>query len=148
MSLITTIDAEIKKAMIAKRPIALDTLRMLKSAAKYAAIDQGGAGGEVTDEIVIAAVRKQIKMRQDTITSYEQAGRSAEKEKEEITVLEQFLPAQISESELEQIVKTTLAEIGATTKKQMGEAMKAVQAKVAGRADGKLVSTLVGKNLV
>lgn len=148
MSMIQQIDEEIKKAMIAKRTVALDTLRMLKSAAKYTAIDQGGAGGEVTDEIVLAAVRKQIKMRQDTIASYEKAGRTADRENEEIGVLEKFLPAQMSEIELEKIVKATLVEIGATTKKQMGEAMKAVQAKVAGRADGKMVSSLVSKNLV
>ncbi|MDZ4743767.1 MAG: GatB/YqeY domain-containing protein [Verrucomicrobiota bacterium] len=147
MSLSQQVDAEIKKAMIARQTVVLDTLRMLKSAAKYAAIELGGAGGEVTDEIVMAAVRKQIKMRQDTIASYETAGRAVDKEKEEMGVLEKFLPAQMSEAELEQIVKATLAEIGATTKKQMGEAMKAVQAKVAGRADGKMVSTIVGKNL-
>ncbi|MDK3157547.1 GatB/YqeY domain-containing protein [Kamptonema cortianum] len=147
MSLIQQIDSEIKNAMLARRTVALDTLRMLKSAAKYAAIEQGGASAEVTDAIVLGAVRKQIKMRQDTIASYEQAGRDPQKEKDEIAVLEKFLPVQMSEAELEQIVKATLAEIGATGKKQMGEAMKAVQAKVAGRADGKLVSSLVGKML-
>jgi uncharacterized protein len=97
----------------------------------------------------IAVVQKEVKKRRDSIEQFEKGGRPelAEKEKKEITVLETFLPKALSPEELEQLVKATIQEVGATSKKEMGPVIKAVQAKAAGRAEGKTISALVGKLL-
>lgn len=97
----------------------------------------------------MAAVRKQIKQREDSIAQFQQAGRTelAEKEKAEIAVLERFLPKPLSDSEIENLVAAALAETGATTKAQMGAVMKLVTERAAGRADGKVLSQAVMKRL-
>ena len=94
-------------------------------------------------------VQKEVKKRRDSVEQFEKGGRPelAEKEKKEIAILEEFLPKALSPEELEQLVKATIAEVGATSKKDMGAVIKAVQAKAAGRADGKSISGLVGKLL-
>jgi uncharacterized protein len=94
-------------------------------------------------------VQKEIKKRRDSIEQFEKAGRTelAQKEKQEITVLEKFLPQPLSAEELEALVRQCIAETGATGKKDMGPVIKAAQAKAAGRADGKSISQLVGKLL-
>jgi uncharacterized protein len=94
-------------------------------------------------------VQKEIKKRRDAVEQYNAGGRRelAEKEAQEIAVLETFLPAPLSPAELEQLVRTTLTELGASSKKEMGQVIKAVQAKAAGRADGKTISSVVGKLL-
>src|SRR5205823_4838970 len=94
-----------------------------------------------------AVVQKEIKKRRDAIEQFERGGRLelADKEKKEIPVLETFLPQPLSSADLEQLVKATIQELGATSKKEMGPVIKAVQAKAAGRADGKSISTVVGK---
>ncbi|MDX2226501.1 MAG: GatB/YqeY domain-containing protein [Verrucomicrobiae bacterium] len=149
MNLTEQIDSAIKEAMKAKDALRLETLRMVKSALKYTIIETKGPDGKAEDADVIATIRKQIKMRQDTLASFAQGGRTdaGDNERREISILEAFLPAQMSAEELETIVKSTLTEIGATSKKQMGDAMKAVMAKVAGRAESRAISTLVGKFL-
>ncbi|MDB6058768.1 MAG: hypothetical protein JWO95_2612 [Verrucomicrobiales bacterium] len=138
---------EIKSAMFAKDADRLSTLRMLKSAIGYAAIEKKM---EVLPEAdVVAIVQKEVKKRRDSIEQFEKGGRPelAEKEKKEIVTLEEFLPKALSPEELEQLVKATISEVGATSKKDMGAVIKAVQAKAAGRADGKSISGLVGKLL-
>lgn len=149
MSLVTQIDADIKQAMLSKDAEKLSVLRMLKSSVKYAAIEKGGADFVPGDAEVIAVVRKEIKKRQDSIDSFTKANRTdlADKEKKELAVLQVFLPAGLSEAEIEAIVKDAIAEVGATTKAQMGAVMKAAQAKASGRADGKTLSSLVQKLL-
>jgi hypothetical protein len=103
----------------------------------------------LSDPDVIAIVQKEVKKRRDSVEQFEKGGRAelAAKEKQEITVLESFLPQALSPEELEQLVRATIQELGATSKKDMGPVIKAVQAKAAGRADGKTVSGLVGKLL-
>ena len=103
----------------------------------------------MTEPDFIAVVQKEVKKRRDSIEQFEKGGRPelAEKEKREITVLETFLPKALSPEELEQLVKATIEEVGATSKKEMGPVIKAVQAKAAGRAEGKTISALVGKLL-
>lgn len=136
---------DIKNAMRAKDTLALTTLRALKSAIKNSAIEKGGADAVLDDTEVTAVIRKQIKQRQDSITQYEQAGRTelAEKEKSEIVVLEKYLPAALSQAEIEQAVAEAIAETGASSKADMGKVMKVLQEKTGGRADGKTLSQAV-----
>jgi len=133
--------------MLAKDADRLSTLRLLKSALGYVQIERKTES--LPDAEFIALVQKEVKKRRDAIEQYEKGGRPelAEKEKKEIPVLETFLPKALSPEELEQLVKTTIQETGATGKKDMGPVIKAVQAKAAGRADGKTISALVGKLL-
>src|ERR687887_2789179 len=138
MTLIERVDADLKQAMRAKDATKLGVLRMLKSALKYAAIAKSGAEAELSDAEAVQVIRKQAKQRQDSIDSFEKGGRAelADKEQEELTILSSYLPQAMSADELTRIVRETIAEVGATSKAQMGAVMKALQAKVAGRADG------------
>jgi uncharacterized protein YqeY len=147
MSLQERVSQEIKAAMLAKDAERLSVLRMLKSTLGYAQIERKTEN--LSDGDVVAIVQKEVKKRRDSVEQFEKGGRPelASKEKEEITVLESFLPTAFSADELEQLVKATIQELGATSKKDMGPVIKAVQAKAAGRADGKTVSGLVGKLL-
>jgi uncharacterized protein len=147
MSWQARLSQELKTAMLAKEAERLSTLRMLKSAVGYAQLER--KTDELSDPVFVAVVQKEIKKRRDAIEQYEKGGRHelAEKEKREIQVLESFLPAQLSAAELAQLIKVTLKELGAASKKEMGPVIKAVQAKAAGRADGKTISTVVGRML-
>lgn len=139
------ITEDMKSAMREKNTVALNTIRMLKSAIKNAAIEKGGADAELNDAEIVSVIRKQVKTRQDSITQYEAAGRQelADKEKEEIAVLEGYLPQAMSEAEIAVLIDAAIAEVGATSKKEMGQVMKLVQERAAGRADGKALSQAV-----
>jgi uncharacterized protein YqeY len=149
MTLQERIDNDLKDAMRAKDATRLGVLRMLKSAIKNSAIEKGGASATLDDAEAIVVIRKQVKQRQDSIESFEKGGRSelAAKEKEELAVLQNYLPQQLGADELQKIVRDTIAELNAASKAQMGAVMKAVQAKIAGRADGKTVSQEVQRQL-
>lgn len=149
MTLQERIDSDLKEAMRAKEATKLGVLRMLKSALKYAAIEKSGADADLNEAEAIQVIRKQVKQRQDSIESFEKGGRAelAAKEKEEISVLNAYLPQAMSSSELSQIVRETIAAVGATSKAQMGAVMKAAQAKAGGRVDGKTLSQEVSKQL-
>jgi uncharacterized protein len=149
MTLQQRIDSDLKDAMRAKDATRLGVLRMLKSALKYAAIEKSGAEAELNDAESVQVIRKQAKQRQDSIESFEKGGRTelVAKEKEELGVLNSYLPQQLSADELSQMVRETIAVVGATSKAQMGIVMKALQAKVAGRADGKTLSQEVSRQL-
>ena len=149
MALQKRIDEDLIAAMRAKDSARLGVLRLLKAALKNAAIDKAGAEGELEDSEAIAVVRKQVKQRQDSIESFEKGGRNelAEKERAEIAVLNSYLPQAMSGEELKRIVAETIAETGATSRAQMGVVMKALQQKVAGRADGKTLSAEVQRQL-
>jgi len=131
-----------------KNATKLGVLRMLKAAMTNAAIEKG-ADSELSDAEASQVIRKQVKQRQDSIESFEKGGRAelAAKEKDELSILQSYLPQAMSADEVSKIVRETIAEVGATSKAQMGAVMKAVQAKVAGRADGKTLSTEVQKQL-
>ncbi len=135
--------------MRAKDTAKLGVLRMLKSALKYAAIAKSGAEAELNDAEVAQVIRKQAKQRQDSIESFEKGGRTelAEKERQELSILNAYLPQAMSPEEVSRIVRETIDEVGATSKAQMGAAMKALQAKLAGRVDGKTLSAEVQKQL-
>ena len=149
MTLQERVDSDLKEAMRAKDTRKLGVLRMLKSALKYAAIAKSGAEAELSDAEAAQVVRKQVKQRQDSIESFEKGGRAelAAKEKEELLILNAYLPQAMSSDELAEVVRATIAETGATSKAQMGGVMKALQVKVAGRADGKTLSQEVQKQL-
>ena len=149
MTLQERVDSDLKEAMRAKEATKLAVLRMLKSALKYAVIAKSGAEAELSDAEAIQVIRKQAKQRQDSIESFEKGGRTelADKEKEELAILNTYLPQGMSPDELAKVVRETIAELGATSKAQMGAVMKALQAKVAGRADGKTLSSEVQKQL-
>lgn len=149
MSTPTRIQEDIKTAMKAKDSLALNALRALKSALTNAAIEKGGLGTELEEAEVLAVVRKQIKQRNDSVEQFEKAGRAelAATEKAEIEILSRYLPAPLSEAELAEMVEKAVAETGATGKADMGKVMKQVQALAEGRADGKLLSTMVMKRL-
>lgn len=147
MSLQERLSQEIKAAMLAKDADRLSALRMLKSAVGYAQIER--KTDNLPDADVMAIVQKEVKKRRDSVEQFEKGGRPelAAKEKQEIAVLETFLPKPISPEELEQLVRAVIQETGAASKKDMGIVIKAVQAKAAGRADGKTISAIVGKLL-
>ncbi len=147
MSLQARLSSEIKASMVAKDADRLSTLRLLKSAIGYVQLER--KNGDLSDAEFVAVVQKEIKKRRDAIEQFEKGGRLelADKEKKEIPVLETFLPQPLASAELEHLVKATIQELGATSKKEMGPVIKAVQAKAAGRADGKSISTVVGKLL-
>ncbi|MBK8040153.1 MAG: GatB/YqeY domain-containing protein [Verrucomicrobiaceae bacterium] len=149
MSFTAQLTEDIKTAMKAKDTLALNVVRGLKSAIKYAAIEKLGAEGELADADALAVVRKEIKKRQDSVASYESANRQdlAEIEKAEIAVLEKYLPAAMSAEDLVKLVEAVIAEVGATSKKEMGAVMKVLQERAAGRADGKTLSSEVTKRL-
>ena len=149
MTLLERVDSDLKEAMRARDATRLDVLRMLKSALKYAAIAKSGAEAELSEAEAAQVIRKQARQRQDSIESFEKGGRVelAKKEKEELSILNGYLPQAMSGDELAKIVREAIAETGATSKAQMGAVMKAVQAKVAGRADSRTLSAEVQKQL-
>ena len=147
MTLQERLGQEIKSAMLAKDADRLGALRMLKSTIGYILIEKKTES--LSDADFVSVVQKEVKKRRDSIEQFEKGGRPelAAKEKQEITVLENFLPQQLSAEELEKMVRDAIVETGATSKKEMGPVIKVVQAKAAGRADGKTISQLVGKLL-
>jgi uncharacterized protein len=147
MSLADRLQQEIKSAMLARDAERLNTLRSLKSAIGYVQIEK--KADALSDADFMAVVQREVKKRRDSVEQFTSGGRPelAAKENTEIVVLETFLPQPLSAEELESLVRATIQEVGATDKKQMGAVMKAVQAKVAGRADGKTISVLVSKLL-
>jgi len=149
MTLQERLDLDLKEAMRARDATKLGVLRMLKSALKYAAIAKSGAETDLSDAEATQVIRKQARQRQDSIESFEKGGRTelANKEKEELSILNAYLPQAMTANELVKVVRETIAEIGATSKAQMGAVMKALQAKVAGRVDGKALSAEVQKQL-
>jgi uncharacterized protein YqeY len=149
MTLQERIDSDLKDAMRAKDAARLGVLRMLKSALKYSAIEKSGAAAQLDDAEAAQVIRKQVKQRQDSIESFEKGGRSelAAKEKDELALLQAYLPQGLNADELAKIVGETIGELGATSRAQMGAVMKALQSKVAGRADGKTLSQEVQRQL-
>jgi uncharacterized protein len=149
VTLVERIDSDLKTAMREKNATRLAVLRMLKAAMMNAAIEKSGARGQLSGADVTQVIRRQVKQRQDSIESFEKGGRAelAAKEKEELSILQSYLPQQMSADEVSKAVRETIAEVGATSKAQMGAVMKALQAKVAGRADGKTLNAEVQKQL-
>ena len=149
MSIQETLKSDMKDAMKSKDKVALTTIRSLISAIKNAAIEKGGASAELDETEAMAVVRKQIKQRQDSIKQYQDAGRPelADAEHAEVTVLEKYLPAAMSDAEIDAAVTAAIAETGASTRADMGKVMGVLQKSTEGRADGKTLSQAVMKAL-
>jgi len=147
MPLLERLSQELRAAMLAKDADRLSTLRLLKSAVGYVQIER--KNDTLSDAEVVAVIQNEIKKRRDAAEQFGKAGRAelAARETQEMSVLESFLPPQLSTDELEKLIREAIQETGATGKKQMGQVIKATQAKAAGRADGKTISELVGKLL-
>ena len=147
MSLQQRVNDELKSSMMARQAVRTGTLRMLKAALGYAQIEKKTE--TLSDADVMALIQREAKKRRDSIEEFEKAGRAemAANEKAELEVLTEFLPKALSAEELESLVREVIAEVGATSKKDMGAVMKAAQSKVDGRADGKSVSALVSRLL-
>jgi hypothetical protein len=141
-----TISQKIGEAMKAHDEIRLSTLRMLASALNYEFIAKQH---ELSEEEELVVVRHEAKKRKEAIEAYEKAGAKdrAEKEKKELDILQEYLPAEMSDEELKKLVEETVNETGAKSTADMGKVMGAVMAKVAGRADGGKVSELVKSKL-
>lgn len=141
------IQDDIKAAMIAKDAEKLDPLRMLKSAVKN--LEIANPGKPLTDEQVFQVIQKQIKQRQDSISEFEKAGRAelAVKEKSELAVLKTYLPAELSDTELQAVIDEVLKAHSLSSKKEFGKAMKLVQEKTAGKADNRRVSETLNRIL-
>ena len=139
---------DIKTAMRARDPVALNALRALKTALTNAAIEKS-LGATLDPGEAVAVVRKQVKQRQDSFAQYEAAERPdlAGVEQAEIAVLERYLPAALSAEELDELISAAIAETGATSKAELGKVIKLAQEKAAGRADGKALSQAVMKRL-
>lgn len=140
---------DLKQAMLAKDEQRLSTIRMLKSAIQYYEINKGGAGYEATDEDIIDVVGKEIKKHRESIELYEKGGRPelAYKEKQEMEILQQYLPEQMSEEEVRKLVDDAIAQTGASTIQDMGKVMGSLMPKVKGKADPTMVSNLVKEKL-
>ena len=138
-----------KTAMKAKDTVALGALCGLKAALQNARLTKGSVNAELTPAEEQNVVRKQIKQREDAIALYAQAGRTeqVEKEQAEIQILAALLPSEMTEAEIMPVLEAVIAELGATSKKDMGRVMKEMQARTEGRAPGKLLSQLVGSRL-
>ena len=142
MSLYQKIEADLKEAMKAQEKDRLSYLRNIKSVLKNKAID---LKRELNDGEVVQALATLAKQRKESIESFKAGGRAdlVDKEAAELKFIETYLPQQLSPEELETLIRTAMTETQAQGPKDMGKVMKALQAKVAGRADGKLLSERV-----
>lgn len=138
--------SDLKNAMKAHDTSAMGAIRGVIAKAKDLTVN---AGKEMTDEAIVSVITKAVKQREESIAQFESAGRAelAAGERQEMEFLKKYLPEQLSEAEVADIVKAVIAETGAASKKDMGKVMKEVMARTKGRADGKLVSKLVGAAL-
>jgi uncharacterized protein YqeY len=149
MSLQTQIMDKMKAAMKAKDTVALQALRAVKSAFLLAKTATG-VQEDITEDQEIKIIQKQVKQRKDSAAIFIQQNRQdlADPELAEIAVLEQFLPKALSEEEVEVVVLATINNLGASGMKDMGKVMSTVSEELSGKADGKVIATLVKKNLM
>ena len=146
MSLKEKLQEDLKSSMKNKDTIRKSVITLVRAAIKQIEVDQRV---ELDDVAVMDIISKQLKQRNDSLAEFEKAGREdlIEETKSEIQVLKEYLPQQLSEEELEKIVIETIAEVGATSMKDMGKIMAIIKPKTAGRADGRKINELVKKNL-
>lgn len=147
MSLELKINNDLKEAMKAKDEKGLRGIRAIKSAILLH--KTSGAGVEVTEADEIKILQKLVKQRKESLGIYEQNGRAelAQTEREEIEVIEKYLPKQMSEAEIEAVVKDIITEVGATSMKEMGKVIGAANKKLAGQAEGAVISGIVKRLL-
>ena len=144
MSLEQKIMTELKTAMLAKDEKSLRSLRAIKAAILLAKTSEG-ASGELKEDDEIKLLQKLVKQRKDSLEIYQQQNRAdlAQKEQEEIEVIERFMPNQLSAAEIKAEIKTIIDETGAKTPADMGKVMGVATKKLAGKADGKAIAAAV-----
>jgi len=142
MTLKETFMEEMKNAMKEKDTMKKNVVTMVRSAIKQYEVDNRV---ELDDEGVLEIIIKEVKKRKDSLPEYEKSGRDdlIKNLTEEINYLSKYLPAQMSEEEVREVIKATITEVGASSIKDMGKVMGAVIAKTKGRADGKVINTIV-----
>lgn len=144
MSLKTTIEQEIKKAMLAKEKARLTALRSIKSMILLAETEKG-ASESLTEEAELKLLTKAAKQRRDSLQVYKEQLREdlATVEANELAIIEEFLPKQLTQEEIETVVKEIIQTVGASGMQDMGKVMGLATKKLAGTADGKAISTAV-----
>lgn len=147
MSLQDQVMEKMKVAMKAKDTVALESLRAIKSALLLAKTESGA--GELSEADEVKLVQKLVKQRKDSAAIFTEQGREdlAEPELAQAAVIEQFLPEQLSEEEIGKVVERAIATLGATGMQDMGKVMGAVSQELAGKADGKTISSIVKAKL-
>ena len=148
MALYGRVQADMVTARMQRDEVALATLSLLKSELVRAS-KEGGAGGQITDDLVMRVARKEVKRREEAIDVYRKAGReeSALREEAEMAVLRNYLPAAMSEAQLEAEIRAVIAEVKPDGPKGFGAVMKAATARLAGRADGTQIAAVTRKLL-
>ncbi len=143
MSLETRIMTDLKTAMKAKDQASIRSVRAIKAAILLAKTD--GSGKVIDEAAEIKLVQKLVKQRQDSLEIYEKQGREdlAVTEREEIEVLKQYLPEQMSEKDLQSFIESLIGEVGASSMKDMGKVMGIANQRLSGKADGKTIATIV-----
>jgi uncharacterized protein YqeY len=146
MSLYQRLDQALKEAIKNQQPVATSTLRLLKSAIRYREVD---VRRPLTEAELQATINTQVKQRREAVTEYNKAGRPelARQEEEELSVLLSFLPPQLSPEEMAAAVNAVIAELGATGPNDLGKVMKNAMARLAGRADGKVIREIAQQRL-
>jgi hypothetical protein len=144
----TTIDQEIKQAMLAKDQAKLRGLRAIKAALLLAKTEKGHAE-EISEDAEMKILQKLVKQRKESATIYKEQGREDlyTVEQEEIDVISQFLPQQLAQADIEKIIARIISESGATSIKEMGKVMGLANKELAGKADGKLIGEIVKTQL-
>lgn len=147
MSLLERLNNDMKQAMKNKEKDKLSVIRMIKASLQNEAIKLGKQGLSEDEELTILS--REMKQRKDSLHEFEKAGRDdlVEKLRTELTFVELYMPKQLSEAELTEIVKKAITELGATSKAEMGKVMSVVIPQVKGKADGTLVNKLVQQHL-
>lgn len=147
MTLEEKINVDLKAAMKAKNQVALRGIRAIKSSILLSKTD--GSGTALNEESEIKLLQKLVKQRKDSLDIYEKQNREdlAVKEREEIEVIEKYLPAQLNEEALEPIIAQIIAQTGAASMKDMGKVMGMASKQLAGKADGKMISGVVKRLL-
>ena len=141
------LNADLKQAMLARNEVAKLALRSVKTALTMLATS--GANHDLSEAQVVAAIRKEVKQRRDSATEYERLGapEKAVAELAEVAVLEQYLPVQMGEAQIEEIVRAVIAETGATSPRELGKVMAAAMERAKGQADGKAVNQVARRLL-
>ena len=144
MNLFDQVSEDIKKAMLAQDKVAMDTLRGIKKEFLEAKTAKGN-NGELSDEQAVKILQKMVKQRKESAEMYNSANRQelAENEMAQAAIIEKYMPAQMSESELVSILKEIIAQTGASSMKEMGKVMGIASKQLAGKADGRVISEKV-----
>ncbi len=146
MGLLTQIEQDMKQALKAKETLKLETLKTVKSDIMY---EKAKTGEEVPEEKVLEIVTRAAKRRKESATEFTKGGREelAEKEIQELAIIETYLPAQMSDEEIAAVIDKTISDMGATGKQDFGKVMGPIMAQLKGKADGAVVKKILTEKL-